>query len=235
MIYAVYMADSDEAPATEETAATTKRRRVSPFNRRPRRLTWLTALVAFVLLLAAISYGLHHRGPSSAHTPTVPTPTRTLPPPTPPKASVVPPITLAPAAVLRSGNTVTLSGDFPDDKAKAALVDAVTGALPPGVNVIEQLGINPDINALDFSDGGPVFKAAASIGDFRLTVKGDTITLAGTAATSDQLDAVEQAAEDAWPELNISDTMSVSGPVTLPQPPNTSPATPSPSAATTPR
>ncbi len=209
------MAGSDESPETDETAATTKRRRMSPFNRRPRRLTWLIALVVFVLLLAAIGYGLHHKGPSSAQKPTVPTPTRSLPPPTPPKASVVPPITLAPAAVLRSGNTVTLSGDFPDDKARAALVDAVTAALPADVNIVEQLGINPNINALDFSDAGPVFKAAASIGDFRLTVKGDTITLAGTAASTDQQDAVEQAAEDAWPELNITDTMEVSGPVTL--------------------
>ncbi len=226
------MAGPDESPETGETAATTTGRRVPRFNRRPRRLTWLTALVALALLALAVGYGLHHRGPSSSATgppATAPSSTHTTPSPTPPKASVIPPITLAPAAVLRSGDTVTLSGEFPDEKAKAALVDAVTSALPPSVNVVEQLGINPNVNALDFSDAGPVFKAAAPIGDFRLTVKGDTITLAGTAVSTDQLDAVEQAAEDAWPELNITDTMEIHGPLT------SSPVTSNPSAPSTTR
>jgi peptidoglycan-binding protein ArfA len=56
--------------------------------------------------------------------------------------------------------------------------------------------------------------AGASIPNFSLAVNGDTITLAGTAATMEQQDAIEQAAEDAWPNLNLVDKMEVSGPVT---------------------
>ncbi len=51
------------------------------------------------------------------------------------------------------------------------------------INIIDNLGVNPDIKALDFSKAGPVFEAAATIPDFSLTVNGDTVTLAGTAAT----------------------------------------------------
>lgn len=221
------MAGSDEAPPTAD-----QWRRVSKFYRRPLGFVWLIGLATIPLLLGAIGYGVSDRSLSWAPTPTgtVPTLSRPASSSAQPQPSPVPAITLAPASIVRSGNNITLSGDFPDQKAKAALVDAVTGSLPPGINVIEQLGINPDINALDFSDAGPVFNAAAPIADFQLTVKGDTITLAGTAATADQEDAVEQAAEDAWPNLNILDKMEIKGPVTSAQPPNPT-AAPSPSAS----
>lgn len=220
------MAGSDEALATDETPATTEWRRVSKFYRRPLGLAWLIGLVVIPLLLGAIGYGLHERSRSGAAGPTrtLPTLTQTTSSGAPPMAPTIPAITFARASVVRNGNDIVLTGDFPDNKAKAALVDAVRGSMGPGVNVVDKLGINPNVNALDFSDAGPVFNAAASIPDFKLTVNGDTVTLAGTAATTDQQDAVEQAAEDAWPNLNILDKMEVSGPIT----PNRSPG---PSAA----
>lgn len=215
------MADSDEAPATEKTAATAEWRRVSKLYRRPPGLAWLISLVVIPLLLGAIGFGLHERSQSGVTGPsgTLPTLSHTSSSAAPPKTPTVPAISLAPASIVRHGNDIVLTGEFPDQKAKAALVDAVRSSMGTGVNVIDKLGINPNIDALDFSDAGPLFTAAASIPDFRLTVKGDTVTLAGTAATADQEDAVEQAAEDAWPNLNIVDTMEISGPVTSTHPP----------------
>jgi peptidoglycan-binding protein ArfA len=224
------MARSDEAPTTDETPATAEWRRVSKFYRRPLGLAWLIGLVVIPLLLGAIGYGLHERPRSGAAGPTgmLPTLTQTTSSGAPLKAPTIPAITFAPASIVRNGNDIILTGDFPDNKAKAALVDAVRGSMGPGVNVVDKLGINPNVNALDFSDAGPVFNAAASVPDFKLTVNGDTVTLAGTAATTDQEDAVEQAAEDAWPNLNILDKMEVSGPITPTQSPGPSAVPPPP-------
>jgi peptidoglycan-binding protein ArfA len=205
------MVESDEAPATEETPTANEWRRVSKYYRQPLGLAWLIGLVVIPLLLGAIGYGLQDRLVSWApgHTGKVPTLTRPAPAPSQSTGLSVPAITLAPAAIVRNGNTIVLSGDFPDQKARAALVDAVAGALPAGVSMIDRLGVNPDVNALDFTDAGKVFSAAAPIPDFKLTVQGDTVTLAGTASTADQQAAVLQAAKDTWPNVNIQDTLQV--------------------------
>jgi peptidoglycan-binding protein ArfA len=116
---------------------------------------------------------------------------------------------LAAFFMARNGNSVTLSGDFPDDSAKAALMNALNGSLAPGVNIVDQVRINPDVDALDFSKAKPVFSDSASIPDFNLTVNGDTITLAGTAASTDQKNTVANDAKRIWSTLNIVDNLSV--------------------------
>ncbi|BCQ07687.1 peptidoglycan-binding protein ArfA [Mycobacterium heckeshornense] len=212
------MAGSGEPPAN------TQRRRVCKLYRRPPGIAWLVALAAIPLLLAAIGYGLAERAGSPAAGPAgkVPTLTHTGAPSAAPKPPQVLAISLAPLSIIRNGKDITLHGEFPDDMAKRALLDAVKSSVPD-VNVIDKTSINPNIEALDFSDAAPVFSAAASITDFKLTVEGDTITLVGTAATADQGDAVEQAAEDAWPNLNILDKMEVFHPA--PTTPATTPST----------
>lgn len=197
----------------EEASETTQWRRVARFYRRPLGVPWLIALVVVPLLLAAIGYGVLGRNPSESNPPTGVLPT----PPSAPSAAnmpTIPPVSLAPVSVTRHGDDITLSGFFPDERAKAALLDAVIASVGSNANVIDTLGINPDVTSLDFSDAGPVFNAAASITDFSLVVNGDTITLGGTAASAAQQEAVEQAAEDAWPNLNIVDKMGISGPLT---------------------
>jgi peptidoglycan-binding protein ArfA len=135
---------------------------------------------------------------------------------------------LAPLAITRNGNDVTLSGNFPDDTAKAALMKALNDSLPPGVNIIDQITINPTVAALDFSNAGPVFKDSASILDFSLTVNGDTITLAGTAASQDQKNTVEHDATHTWSNLNVVGKLAVNAPVPSPTPPPVPSPTPPP-------
>ena len=120
---------------------------------------------------------------------------------------------MAPLSITRNGNNITLSGDFPDDSAKAALLKALNGALPPGVNIIDQIQINPNVDALDFSKAGPIFTDSASIPDFSLTVNEDTVTVAGTAASQDQKNTVDQEAMRTWSNLNVVDKLVVNGPV----------------------
>jgi peptidoglycan-binding protein ArfA len=214
------MAGSDETPETAEW------RRASKFYRRRLGLSWLIGLVIIPLLLAAIGYGAFDRSRSAANGPTgvLPTLTETSPPGASPTTPKVPALSLAPLSISRNGNDITLTGEFPDNAAKSALLNALTSAVGTGVKIIDKLGINPNIEALDFSDAGPVFNAAASIRDFNLGVNGDTITLAGTATSADQQDAVETAAENAWPNLNIVDKMEIKGPLSPTGTPGPAPA-----------
>jgi peptidoglycan-binding protein ArfA len=199
------MAGSDEAPES------TQWRRASKFYRRPIGLPWLIGLVVIPLLLGVIGYGEVNRNRSEVNGPTGALPTLSAQPG--PSNAPIPSLSLAPLSITRSGNNITLHGDLPSAAAKESLVNAIKASAGPDVNIIDKVRVNPDVNSLDFSDAGPVFKAAASIPDFNLAVKGDTITLSGTAGSGDQQEAVEQAADAAWHNLNIVDTMSISGPV----------------------
>ncbi|KAA8963425.1 BON domain-containing protein [Mycobacterium sp.] len=198
----------------EKASETAEPRRSAKFYRRPLGVPWLIALIVVPLLLAAIGYAVGDRNHAESNAPTgAPTGAPALPTGANRKPTI-PPVSLTPVSITRNGRDITLSGFFPDERAKAALLDAVIAAVGSNANIIDTLGINPDVTALDFSDAGPVFNAAASITNFSLVVSGDTITLSGTAASAEQQDAVEQAAENAWPNLNIVDKMGINGPLT---------------------
>jgi hypothetical protein len=96
---------------------------------------------------------------------------------------------------------------------------ALNGSLVSSVNIIDQIHIDPDVDALDFSNAGPIFKDSASITDFSLTVSGDTIAFAGTAASHDQQNTVDHDAKHIWSNLNVVDNLAVNGPVPPPAPP----------------
>lgn len=193
-----------------QSPASTDSARVAEVHRPAAGLPWLIAAAVIPLLIAAIGYGAFGSS-RPAHGPA-------------PAAGAVttsgaPTLSLAPLSITRNGNDFTLSGDFPDDSAKAALLTALNGALPPGVHVVDQIRVNPNIDALDFSKAGPIFKDSASILDFSLVVNGDTITLAGTAASPDQKNAVSQEAARTWSTLKVVDKLVVNGPVLPPPPP----------------
>jgi len=174
---------------------------------------WLIALVVIPLLIAAIGYFALDRTRSANG------PTGALPKLAPSSTSAAPKFSLAPLSIIRNGNDITLNGDFPDATAKAALMKALNGSLAPGANIVDQIRINPTVNALDFSNAGPIFRDSASIPDFSLTVNADTITLAGTAASPDQKATVEQEAAHTWSNLNVVGKLVVNGPVPPPAPP----------------
>jgi peptidoglycan-binding protein ArfA len=214
------MTGSDEAPEATEW------RRTSKFYRRFSGLPWLVGLVVIPLLLAVIGYGELDGSRSEVNGPTGALPT--LNAPKPPggalKTPTIPAVSLAPVSITRSGDDIKLSGDMPTTSAKESLLAALKEGFGPTINIIDNLRINPDITSLDFSNAATIFKAAASVPDFSLAVKGDTITLIGTTSSGGQQDAIEQAADAAWPNLNIVDTMGIGGPVTASAPPGPVPA-----------
>jgi peptidoglycan-binding protein ArfA len=214
------MAGSHEAPEATEW------RRTSKFYRRVPGLPWLVGLIVIPLLLAVIGYGELDRTRSGVNGPTGALPTLNAPKPPggAPQTPTIPAIALAPVSITRSGNDIKLSGDMPTKEAKESLLAALKAGFGPNINIIDNVRINRDITSLDFSNSAPVFKTAASVPDFGLAIKGDTITLIGTTSSGGQQDAIEQAADAAWPNLNIVDTMGIGGPVTASAPPGPVPA-----------
>ncbi|AKN16209.1 outer membrane protein [Mycobacterium haemophilum DSM 44634] len=196
--------------SVDTTAAITDPRQAARFDRRSPGLPWLIGVVVIPLLIAAIGYGAFDRPPP------VNGPTGTLPSLTPSNSSGASKFSLAPLSISRNANNITLSGEFPDDSAKAALMDALKGSLAPGVNVVDQIQINPNVDALDFSNAGLLFKLSASMIDFSLTVNGDTVTLAGTAVSMDQKNTLDRAAVHTWSGLNIVDNIQVKGQIPPP-------------------
>jgi peptidoglycan-binding protein ArfA len=180
-------------------------RRASISYRRSLGVGWLIGLVVIPLLIAAIGHGAPGRSPAAGS------------PAGPPPAAASsgqpgkPSLSLAPLSIARNGNDITLTGAFPDNSAKAVLTRVLKGALPAGVNIVDQIGINPNIDALDFSNAGPIFKNSASISDFNLTVGGDTITLTGTAASQDQKNTIDREATHTWSNLTVVDQLAVDG------------------------
>lgn len=182
------------------------------FYRRSLGVPWLIALLAVPLLIAAIGYGALDRSRS------VNGPTGALPTLSPSAQPAGPKVVLAPVSIVRTGNDITVKGDFPDDSAKAAMMKAVTGSLPSSVNVIDQIQIDPDVVALDFFNAGPIFTDSASIPDFTLTVNVDTVTLTGTAGSQGQRDAIDSDAKRIWSNLYVVDQVAVNG--SKPPPPD---------------
>ncbi|OHU88267.1 OmpA family protein [Mycobacterium talmoniae] len=219
-------AGSDEAPAATESPT------VARWYRRRPGLPWLLAAVLIPLLLGVIGFGVADRSRSETDALSGPLPTLSetsaVGVPGPP-----PQLALAPLSIVRSGDQITLDGAMPSAEAKRVLVDTVIAAVGEDVNVLDNLGVNPDIKALDFSNAGPFFNAAAGIPDFNLTVDGDTVTLAGTAPVQADQDAVEDAAVKAWPYVNVVDQIAVAGPVgpAPSPPPPPGPGAPAPSPA----
>lgn len=157
---------------------------------------WLIGLVVIPLLIAVIGYA-----PSrAAHAPPI-----VVSSGNPNK----PPFSLAPLSIIRNGNDITLTGEFPDDSAKAVLTKVLKGALPAGVGIIDRIQIDPNVDALDFSNAGTIFKNSASIIDFGFTVNGDTISLTGTAASQDQKNTIDSDAAHTWSNLTVVDQLAV--------------------------
>jgi peptidoglycan-binding protein ArfA len=167
-------------------------------------LPWLIALVIIPLLLAVIGHAVSTRSASGRGSPA------------PSTSAGAPTISLAAFSMARNGDSVTLTGAFPDESAKAALLKVLGSALPAGVGVVDQIRIDPAVDALDFAKAKPVFADSASIADFTLTAGGDTITLAGTAASPDQKDTIDTEAKRIWSNLNVVDNLAVNSPTSAP-------------------
>ncbi|MGV9800447.1 channel-forming protein ArfA/OmpATb [Mycobacterium sp. NPDC003449] len=208
---------------SDETRTITGWRTASKLYRRPPGLGWLLALIAVPLLLGLIGWSTIDRAGNGEGL-TLPnvdaSATLSAPEPDAPNPA------FAPLSITRNGNDITLTGDVPDEAAKAALIDSMRAKFGPDVNLIDNLTVKPGVSTPDPAALGPVFEAAAAgIPDFDLKIDGDTLTLSGTAASEEVRAAVEAAARSAWPNMKITNNIQV-GPVPAPA----APAPPAPGA-----
>ena len=194
------------------------------FYRRPAGVGWVLALALVPLLLAGLGFGVSNRSDSNG-------PNLTLPSINGPK---LPGLSFSPLSILRNGNAFTLTGDLPDVGARASLIDMLKGVFGRNIQLTDKLNIKPGSSPLDFAGLTAVLKAAASIPDFNFNVSGETVTLTGTAASDDENAAVEAAAIEAWPNMNIVNEMSIQSlaPEAAPSisAPEAAPSTPAPEA-----
>ncbi len=198
--------------SSENPRQVTEWRTASKFYRRPPGLGWLACLVAIPLLLGALGHGVWNKSKTEVSAPSANPPSVSVAEPsvslTGPNVAA-PALSFAPLSIIRNGNSVTLSGDLPDDATKASLLGALTGAWGPGVNVVDNLNVKPGVSVPDFSGLGGVLKAAANIPDFNYKLDGDTLTLTGTVGSDGEKAAVETAARAAWPNLKINNQIVV--------------------------
>lgn len=192
------------------------------FERQSLGRTWLIGLAVVPFLLAIIGFGAYGR-PTGVNGPTGNLPILSV---TAGRVPTEPSLSLSLLSISRNGNTITLIGDFPDEAAKAALMKSVTLLATPGVNIVDQIHIDPLVHSLNFVNSDPVFTAGAPIADFNLTVNKDTVTLAGTATSPDQKDAVERAVVAAWPDVNVTNKIVARGQAAPDAPPGPAPEPP---------
>jgi peptidoglycan-binding protein ArfA len=170
---------------------------------------WLIGLAVIPFLLALIGFGTYER-PMAVNGPTGDLPTLTATRGAT-NTSSLPSLSLSLLSISRSGNSITLIGDFPNEIAKATLMNSLRTLMTPGVSVVDQINIDPLVHSLDFANAEPVFAAGAAIPDFSLKVEKDTITLGGTAPSREQKDAVQRAAATTWPGVNVANKIIAKG------------------------
>lgn len=221
--------------SANETRTITGWQTASKFYRRPPGIGWLLALLAVPLLLGLIGWGAIDRSgtgtdmtlPSVDPSATLSAPDVNAPDLNAPNAPDpnAPGLSFAPLSITRNGNDITLSGDLPDDAAKAALLDSLRAQFGPDVNLIDNLTLRPGVSTPDPTALGSVFEAAAAgIPDFDFKLDGDRLTLTGTATSDEVRAAVEAAVKQGWPNLQLTNNITV-GPV---PPAPTPPGTPAP-------
>ena len=209
---------------SDETRTITGWQTASKLYRRPPGVAWLVALLVVPLLLGLIGWSAVDRSGKGAEM-TLPSvdPSATLSAPDT-DATVTPELnapdlSFAPLSFTRNGNDVVLSGEVPDDAAKAALLDSLRVQFGPDVNLVDNLGLKPGVATPSAGAlGSVVGAAAAGIKDFGFTLNGDTLTLTGTAPSEDVKVAVEDAARAAWPNIKLTNDIQVNAAPAAPAP-----------------
>lgn len=223
------MPDSED---TEVTRTITGYNTESRYWRRKPGGAWWLALLAIPLLLALIGWaGLKKPDVDvNANLPSV-NPSASL---TAPSVSAdvnapdvnAPDLNFGALSILRNANGFTLSGELPSLEAKTGLLDSLKLAFGQGIQLTDNLKVNPDVKAPDFALLGSIFGASIDIPDFNFDLNGDTLTLKGVAPSEESKTEVEAAAKAAYPNMKIVNEITVKEAPASPAP--ASPSAPAP-------
>jgi peptidoglycan-binding protein ArfA len=164
-----------------------------------RRAAWLAALVA-IAVLATVGWVLSRphgaddaSAPSAAPSTTVSAPAESRPSET----------NFAPLSIALTDKGFTLGGEMPSQEAKASLSESLRLAFGSGLQVTDRTVVRPGATAPDFAALGSILGAAIGVNGFTFDLKGDTVTLGGTAATADARAEPQAAVTAAWPTMKV--------------------------------
>ena len=184
------------------------------FYRRPPGFAWLLAMLLIPLLLAAIGWAWQNSsdGYVDAGAPSV-NASATLTAPNAAEANAPnaaePEMNFAPLSIAQTGDGFTLAGEVPNLEAKTALSESLRLAFGSGIGLVDDVVVKPGVNAPDFAALGSILGAAVDISAFKFELKGDTVTLSGTAPAEDSRTEVEAAVKAAWPNMKVVNNIQV--------------------------
>jgi|GEM_PF-1897977 Outer membrane protein and related peptidoglycan-associated (lipo)proteins len=188
--------------------------------RRPLGGWWWAALVLVPVLLAAIStaFGLGSGGRAEAAVPpsaeTTPSATAAATTPASPSASAsasTNPAKTVPVALVRVGETVTVTGTFADEASHQLAIQVLQGALGSELTVADQTGIAAGSGGLSTEAATALGAAFILVPDLSVQFDGKTVTVTGTAASEQAVTAAEHAVSLAYPGAGVRSELVAGG------------------------
>jgi outer membrane protein OmpA-like peptidoglycan-associated protein len=119
-------------------------------------------------------------------------------------------------SLTRSGNTLTVSAEVPDDATEQSVLAAVHDVVGTDVDVVDEVTVSEGAVAPDAEALAALAVAAGTEGDYSYQYDGDLLTLLGTATTEKARDAVTAAAAEVVPEGAVNNQIQVYDPSEAP-------------------
>ena len=119
-------------------------------------------------------------------------------------------------SLTRSGNTLTVSAEVPDDATEQSVLTAVRDRVGKDVDVVDEVAVSEGAVAPDAEALAALAVAAGTEGDYSYQYDGDLLTLLGTTTTKKGRDAVTEAAAEVVPEGAVNNQIQVYDPSEAP-------------------
>jgi peptidoglycan-binding protein ArfA len=199
-------------PGSEHDRPGTDRRTATTLYRTKPGAGWLLVFLVVPALLALIGWAGLDRADRAGDM-TLPSidasATLTAAAPTPPGASI-PDGGYPPWSITRNGNGLQLSGELPDEETKSSLLEVLRQVMP-GVMIADQFTMKPGVTPPDAAALGGLFGAVIAMPDFDLKLKGDTVTLSGTAPSEAVKASAAEYSSSSWPNVKVINNIQVKG------------------------
>ena len=177
--------------------------------RRPFGGWWWAALVLVPLVLALLSttFGIGaQREANAAPAPSVSVSVPVASPSQPAAAGEKVPI-----ALVRVGETITVTGTFAKEDGRRQAIQALQDALGPELTVSDQTGIAAGSSGLSAEAAAALGGAFLLVPDLSVQFDGKTVTLTGTAPSEQAVSAAEHAASIGYPGAGIRSELTAAG------------------------
>jgi len=184
--------------------------------RRPLGGWWWAALVLVPLLLALVSSfsgigAVPHAGAAPVSTENVTMPASPSMAASPSGSATGSPAAIVPVAMVRVGDTVTVTGTFASQAAQQTAIQALRAGLGAGLKVADQTSIADGSAGLSAEAATALGGAFVLVPDLSVRYDGATVTLSGTAPSEQAVAAAEHAVSLAYPAAGVRSELVAGG------------------------